>query len=238
MGNGSSAFLRIEKLTRGRIEGYEEWSRILLGNNPAAIGRYNREEDIAAPDIKIVGDDYISRSQAEIYYSVDNKVFMLRDTGSLSGTFLNGEHLEKDRSYALKDQDLIGLAKIEGEMRILLRFRTSDATIPPWIQEKKVAVDTDKGLFINEKTKRVYVSGKEIPLTKTEYKILAVLATNKGSACSMDDIAYEVWGKRSATDDLINQYIRRLRKKVEVDPSKPRYITTVPGHQHCYQLDL
>jgi pSer/pThr/pTyr-binding forkhead associated (FHA) protein len=234
----TKAFLRVEKLAKGKIEGYEEWDESPLSTDAVLMARPDKKADAVSPDIKIVGDDYISRNQAEIYYSFGDGCFMLRDTGSLNGTFLNGELLEKNQAYPLADQDLIGLSKIAGEIRVVFRFRLSEATLPAWVVEESAKASHKEGLAINLAARRVFITGKEIPLTKREFKVLEVLYNDRGKACSIDDISWEVWGEEGASDELIAKYISRLRDKIETDPAKPSYIITVPGRHGCYRLDL
>ena len=236
--DATNAVLRIEKLSKGKVKGYDEWDEIPLSTDAVLIGRPSKKPDAIPPDIMIVGDDYISRGQAEIFYSFSEGCFMIRDSGSLNGTFLNGELLEKDKPYPLKDHDLIGLAKIMGKIRVHFRFRASETTLPPWVEGELGKPLTKEGLSINLAARRIFVNGNEIPLTRKEFKVLEVLHNNRGNACSIDDISWEVWGKEGASDELIAKYISRLREKIELEPSKPRYIVTVPGRQGCYRLDL
>jgi len=238
MSENIKAVLRVEKLAHGKIEGYEEWDEIPLSTDAVFIARPDKKADVVSPDVKIVGDDYISRNQAEVFYSFSDGCFMLRDTGSLNGTYLNGEVLEKNTAYKLADHDLIGLAKISGEMRVVFRFRLSDATLPAWVVEELARTSHKEGLSINIAARRVFIEGKEVPLTRRDFKVLEVLYNNRGKACSIDDISWEVWGEEGASDELIAKYVSRLREKIEPEPSKPRYIITVPGRHGCYRLDL
>ena len=232
------AVLIIEKLSRGKVKSYDVWDEIPLSTHLVRIGRPSREPDAVPPDIMIVGNNYISRSQAEIFYSPENGCFMVRDNGSLNGTFLNGESLEINKPYPLKDQDLIGFAKISREIKILFRFMASEETSPPWVEEESGRPSMKEGLYVNLRARRVYVNGKEIPLTNKEFRVLEVLYNCRGDACNIDVISYEVWGKEGASPELIAQYISRLRKKIEPESSNPRYIVTVPGRQGCYRLNL
>jgi DNA-binding response OmpR family regulator len=72
--------------------------------------------------------------------------------------------------------------------------------------------------------------GKLIPLSKTELKLLRALAQRPGAVLSHEALLERVWGPgyHDATDFLW-VYVRRLRKKIEADPSAPRYVLTVPG---------
>ncbi len=68
-------------------------------------------------------------------------------------------------------------------------------------------------------------------LTPTEFKLLAYLARHPGAVLSRAQILDAVWGCSADVDGerLINVHIRRLREKVELDPSRPTLILTVPG---------
>jgi hypothetical protein len=232
------AFLRIERILSGKIMGYELWQEIPLNKERIIIGRAVSVPDSPLPDIKIIGDDYVTRGEhVEIFYNSENGCFMILDKKSLNGTFINEYILEKDKAYPLKDRDIIGLAKIDGEIRIKFRFRLNEET-PTWAEDDIRKSQIEKGLHINLMSKKVFVNGHEVSLTRTELKLLEVLYENKGNACSIDDIAWQIWGKAGASDELIAQHIRRLRAKIELNPSEPRYIITVPGKHGCYRLDM
>jgi hypothetical protein len=233
------AFLRIEKLTTGKVEDYSLWQEIPLSDQAVLIGRLSKNPEIVVPDIKIVGDDYISRgNHAEIFFNFKDGCYMILDTQSRHDTFLNRQILEKGKPYALKDRDMIGLARIGNELRVIFRFRLNDDTPPPWDEVDPWKGPPKEGLYIIPASKKVFVDGQQVSLTRTEFKLLEVLYENRGNACSIDDIAYEIWGKDGASNELVAQHIRRLREKIEPDPSKPRYVVVVPGKHGCYRLDL
>ena len=72
--------------------------------------------------------------------------------------------------------------------------------------------------------------GKEVNLTNIEFRILYMLAIHKGIALSKEKIHNYVWNGEYLQDDSnITSHIRRLRKKIESDPSQPEYIQTVRG---------
>jgi hypothetical protein len=233
------AYLAIEKLTKGKIAGYDLWDEIPLSTKAIVLGRPGINLEAISPDIKIIGDDYITRGQhVEIFFNFNENCYMIRDDHSRNDTFLNGQILEKSKPYRLKSRDLIGLAKIGGETRIDFRFKLydEDGTLAAWADEQGKR-PSKKGLHINPDTKMVSVDGREITLTKTELKLLELLYENKGKACNIDDIAWEIWGKEAAASELVSQHIHRLREKIEPDPTKPRYIVLVPGRHSCYRLE-
>jgi DNA-binding response OmpR family regulator len=220
----SEAFLRIEKLTKARIDGYDQWDEVPLIKGKIIIARPDIRIQKTPPDIKLVGDDYISRKPVEISYLTDENSYILKDHGTSCGTYLNSELIENDgRPYRLKDYDLIGLARVQGEMRVLLRFRLSHQTIPVWFSDRSFKPDT-VGLTVNVVSRKVFVNRKSVSLTPTEWKLMEFLYTNRGNVCSCDDIAWEVWGKEGASSELIAKYIQKLRDKIELDRKNPQYI--------------
>ena len=70
-----------------------------------------------------------------------------------------------------------------------------------------------------------------INLTPTEFRLLAYLAQHPGQALSRAQILEAVWNMDAKLMDerVVNVHIRRLREKIELDPSKPEILLTVPG---------
>ena len=80
--------------------------------------------------------------------------------------------------------------------------------------------------------------GKErIPLSAREYEVLAFLAANPGRPLSPETIYNAVWKNVYGDMTTVAVYIQRLRKKIEDDPSSPRYIETVFGMGYRFCLD-
>lgn len=239
MSTNPKAFLKIEKLTESKIEGYSDFGEIPLSNKTMYIGRSGKQNKSNDPDIRIIGDHYISRLQARIDYNAKDDCFHICDVGSLNGTYINGQLLEHNKQYRLKDYDVIGLAKVSGEMRANFRFvQTTEQTLPSWIAHDDRKASRKTGLCINIASRRVFVDNTEITLTGREFKVIEFLYNNRNLACSTDDISWEVWGKEGASDELVAKYISLIRRKIEKDPSHPRFLITVPGRQSCYRLEL
>ena len=77
---------------------------------------------------------------------------------------------------------------------------------------------------------RVLRQGKEVNLTNIEFRILYMLAIHQGITLSKEKIYNYVWNGEYLQDDSnITYHVRRLRKKIENDPSQPEYIQTVRG---------
>ena len=76
----------------------------------------------------------------------------------------------------------------------------------------------------------VKMAGQEVTLTPTEYRILAYLAQNAGRVLTQDLLLEHVWGGEYLGEShMLQVNINRLRRKLEVDPTHPRYILTKVG---------
>jgi DNA-binding response OmpR family regulator len=77
---------------------------------------------------------------------------------------------------------------------------------------------------------KVLIAGKEVILTKTEFRLLCELAADPGGVFSRETLLDKVWGYDYFGDGrLVDVHIRRLRMKVESDPANPRHVVTVRG---------
>ena len=72
----------------------------------------------------------------------------------------------------------------------------------------------------------------------TEFSIVKYLMVNAKKSLSRDQILSEVWGSNYLYDfKIVDVNIRRIRNKIEDDPSKPKYIQTVWGYGYCFRKD-
>ncbi len=89
---------------------------------------------------------------------------------------------------------------------------------------------TNGDLQINFVKRQVTISGKEVKLTPTEYSLLQELVLNAGKVLSYTHLLNKVWGTEYWEErEYVHVFVRRLRTKLEPDPTNPRYIMTVPG---------
>ena len=83
---------------------------------------------------------------------------------------------------------------------------------------------------INPQTRLATVRGKEVTLTATEFDLLWYLAEHPRHVFSRDQLMDEVWGFSDYLDpSTVTVHMRRLREKLEIDPSKPEWLITVWG---------
>ena len=73
-------------------------------------------------------------------------------------------------------------------------------------------------------------NGREIPLTAKEYILLKKLWENKNKIVTNDALCMAVWGEGYyGCENTLMVHIRRLRKKIELEPSKPKHLLTAKG---------
>jgi len=231
----TGAYLRLEK---GLVDGYDIHGEIPLNAVTTLIGRPSRSgaHVIGTSDVK-VNDDYVSRGHVSIFYNHALKHFMIqeRDGGTTNGTFVNEEAISSGQPLQLQDGDLIQLARIGGNYRIVFRFRESEGTLAGSLGREESL--PPKGIKVDLRARKVWVEDQEIFLRKKEFDLLAYLYQNQGKVCSKDEIAQEVWKQDGGivSQETIEQNISRIRKGIELNPTKHQYIKTIHGG---YRMDL
>jgi two-component system, OmpR family, KDP operon response regulator KdpE len=135
---------------------------------------------------------------------------------------VRGAEADKVRALDLGADDFVtkpfSAAELQARVRAQLR-RTTAA--PPSLAFPGLTIDLDR--------RRVVQDGREIRLTPTELALLELLATNAGKPLAIDQIIARVWRDApSTTADTVRVHMSALRKKLEPNPSEPRYIVTEP----------
>ena len=111
-------------------------------------------------------------------------------------------------------------SELLARIRSVLRRRM----LPPSGDSQVLNLDNGN-LVIDPGAYRVTVRGQDISLTPTEYELLLFLALNAGRVMTYEDILVEVWGlEYEGSETNVKVYVRRLRHKIEENPSEPRYI--------------
>jgi DNA-binding response OmpR family regulator len=157
----------------------------------------------------------------------------LREKSDVPAVFLTGRGLEMDRIAGLRmgADDYIVKPFSRGELSarietVLRRTRpaatgtpTSDSSLS--FGELRISLDT----------REVERSGELIELTAMEFNLLAFLASSPRQVFSRQQLLQNVWSSSSEWQDeaTVTEHIRRVRRKIEVDPDHPRWITTVRG---------
>ncbi len=90
--------------------------------------------------------------------------------------------------------------------------------------------------LLNTRNRTLEKNGQRIKLTQVEYTVMKLLMENPGKALSREEILEAVWGRDYYGEvKIVDVNIRRLRLKVEDDPTTPTYITTVWGYGYKWE---
>ncbi len=195
--------------------GPEKGREIPLSQELLTIGR------LQGSDV-VIDDRLASRRHAEIERRRGQ--YVVNDCGSRNGTFVNGQRISEP--HMLRDGD---------EIQIGLGFKA--LYVDP---EATRALRTDvivlgRGLEIDRERREVWVKGKKLtpPVSKAQFRLLALLHEKPGRVYSRDEIVGAVWPQNAiegVSDETIDALVGRLRRRIAaVDPDH-RYIVTVRGH--------
>jgi two-component system KDP operon response regulator KdpE len=106
--------------------------------------------------------------------------------------------------------------------RLRAAMRRVDTATEPVLDIGELRVDLEK--------RSVSFAGEPVRLTPHEFELLTLLARNEGKLLTHATILREVWGRAYADEShYLHVYVSQLRRKLEPDPSRPRYILTEPG---------
>jgi DNA-binding response OmpR family regulator len=94
-----------------------------------------------------------------------------------------------------------------------------------------------RGLHIDKSARRVFVNNKEVVFTAKEFDLLSCLASSPNRVFSKDQLFELIWGMEAMGDNAtVTVHIRKLREKIELDPSNPQYIETVWGAGYRFKV--
>jgi two-component system KDP operon response regulator KdpE len=82
---------------------------------------------------------------------------------------------------------------------------------------------------IDQARHEVAVDGRQVHLTPIEYRLLVLLARHAGKVLTHRQLLHDVWGPRAHQTHYLRVHMAALRRKIEADPARPRWLTTEPG---------
>jgi DNA-binding response OmpR family regulator len=119
------------------------------------------------------------------------------------------------------------VARVKSQLRRFYKLNPKFKNNNEEEQESVIIIDD---LEINLETHEIFIDGREIKLTPTEFDILVLLAKNRGKVFSITNIYESVWNQEfMESDNTVMVHIRKVREKTEENPRKPRFIKTVWG---------
>ena len=150
----------------------------------------------------------------------------LREKGDYPVLFLTarGEDEDKFRGFGLGADDYIVKPFLPKELlfRVAAILRRSYKEEDPLVKLSGCKIDLERAEVIKE--------GERIPLTAKEYELLSALYRNAGRIVTIDALCEAAWGDNPyGYENSLMAHIRRIREKIEINPSKPVSLVTVKG---------
>ena len=152
----------------------------------------------------------------------------------LTGQQKNEDDVVRGLDYGADDYLLkpVGSKELLARVRAILRR----AELPPAPDVERRVTYSDDYLAVDIAERKVMVNGKRVKLTPIEFRLLALLVENAGRILTHQQLLEKVWGWEYADDlDYVRIYISHLRRKIEPESTKPRYILTEPGVGYYFQ---
>ena len=142
-----------------------------------------------------------------------------------------GEELDRLVGFGLGADDYVtkpfSPRELSARVEAVLRRASSGGGGAPVSSSEGIRIGD---LYIDGRTRQVERSGEPIPMTAREFDLLHFLARHPGQVFNRDQLIDAVWDVHAVSDPgTVTVHIRRIRAKLEPDPSRPRYLKTVWG---------
>ena len=180
--------------------------------------------DMILLDIMLPKMDGFEVCQAIREFS-DMPIVMLTAKGDDMDKILGLEYGADD--YITKQFNIL---EVKARIKAIMR-RTSPAR-----QQAVQASVIEKGdLRLDCESRRLFINGTEINLTTREFELLEIMVKNENKVYSRENLLNLVWGKEYPGDvRTVDVHVRRLREKIETNPSEPKYVHTKWGVGYYY----
>lgn len=153
----------------------------------------------------------------------------LREWAHVPVIVLSARGQERDKVAALDAGADDYVSKPFGPGELLARIRVALRHAAGMARPEE-AVFTIGDLQVDLAHRRVTVAGKEVHLTPIEYRLLTTLIRHAGKVLTHRQLLTEVWGPSHLNQaHYLRVYMGQLRRKLEADPTRPRYLLTEPG---------
>jgi two-component system KDP operon response regulator KdpE len=154
----------------------------------------------------------------------------LREWTALPIIVLSARGQERDKIAALDAGADDYVSKPFGVGELLARMRAALRHAARNLNDAGESTFSIEDLHVDLPKRQVSVAGQQVHLTPIEYRLLTTLIRHAGKVLTHRQLLIEVWGPPYADQaHYLRVYMAQLRRKLEVDPARPRYLLTEPG---------
>lgn len=119
------------------------------------------------------------------------------------------------------------ILEVKARIKAILRRSGEQVSSKRYMGEKSLVVGD---ICLEMEGRRAYVGEREVPLTAKEFDLMELFITNPEKVFSRSTLLNAVWGEGSTGDErTVDVHVRRLREKIEENPSEPKYVHTKWG---------
>lgn len=142
------------------------------------------------------------------------------------------EEIDKIKGLSLGADDYITkpfspgelVARVKSHLQNYERIRNKFSSKP---RESNIVI---RGLEILKDSRQVFINGKEVTLTQKEFELLYMMAQSPNRVFGKDELFERIWGLDSlGNSETVTVHVRKIREKIETNPSDPQYIETLWG---------
>ena len=207
-------------------EGYEV---IEAGTGAEAIEKLSTEKNISLALLDIMLPD---TSGIEICK------YIKKEFDNMGVIMLTAKSQEDDKIEGFQSGADDYIVKPFSIKELLMRVQALIRRVKKDSDSKKNNMINTPPFLLDPNKRKLYKNEVEVDLTPTEFSIVKYLMTNDSQSLSRDQILEEVWGSADLYDyKIVDVNIRRIRNKIEDDPSKPKFIQTVWGYGYSFRRD-
>lgn len=204
--------------------------------------KFSLEQDDMQVDVAYDGEDALAKAKEKEYdmilldimlpgYSGLEICQMIREFSDVPIIMLTAKGEDMDKilglEYGADDYITKPFNILEVKARIKAIFRRN---VKGGSDKNDIKTIETKGLKIDCDSRRVYIEGKEVNLTATEFDLVHLLVSNPNKVYSREQLLKTVWGASYPGDvRTVDVHVRRLREKIEATPAEPKYIHTKWG---------
>ncbi|MGN0428358.1 MAG: response regulator transcription factor [Agathobacter sp.] len=210
--------------------------------------RFSLEQDGMEVDCAYDGEEALNMAKATSYDMILLDVMLpkmdgfevcqaIREFSNMPIVMLTAKGDDMDKILGLEygADDYItkpfNILEVKARIKAIMR-RTSGPAVKT---EENPSVIEKKDLKLDVDSRRLFILGKEINLTAKEFDLLEHLVRNENKVYSRENLLETVWGADYPGDArTVDVHVRRLREKIETNPSEPKYVHTKWGVGYYY----
>ena len=206
--------------------------------------KFSLEQDSMAVDVAYDGEEALNLAKSKEYDLILLDVMLPKIDGlevcrhirefsqvPIIMVTAKGDDMDKIMGLEYGADDYItkpfNILELKARMKAILRRSTKK----PQVNGRNIdSGHVHEGLCLDLESRRVFINDKEANLTAKEFDLLELFMENKGKVYSRESLLNTVWGYDYPGDvRTVDVHVRRLREKIELNPSDPKYIHTKWG---------